>query len=331
MHFRKFAKTSAFVLAMTMLLLFPASAQGVASAVWPVTGQAQMPKEVIPIGRTAGMKLFADGVIVIEISTLNTAEGSHSPAKKCGLQPGDIILQMEGEKIDSVDSLQKQIENVGERPVSILVRRGTKALSLTVTPVKDQTDSVYKIGAWVRDSMAGIGTITYYDPATGMFGALGHGIHDGETGILMPIGSGTLLPSSVAGVRKGEAGRPGELIGIFDFKSETGSLLLNDETGLYGRVDADKLYPELLHADPIPVGTRQEVVVGKAEIMSNVDGSGVKSYSIEIIKILDFIQDGKLIGAVTHVLVGDPVSGYGIFIENMLDTAQNLLSVNQAA
>jgi stage IV sporulation protein B len=210
----------------------------------------------------------------------------------------------------------------------------------------------YAIGAWIRDSMAGIGTVTYYDPQTKTFGALGHGITDVDTAVLMPFSAGSVLPSTVKAVKRGEAGCAGELRGDFALDRELGTLDANTAAGIFGRMEAEDA--EWLWGQALPVASKGEVKPGRAAIRSNIRGDEVREYEIEILKVQSnapdgrdlilsvtdpdliaatggivqgmsgspIIQDGKLVGAVTHVLLNDPTRGYGIFIENMLEAAK---------
>lgn len=235
--------------------------------------------------------------------------------------------------------------------MSIRAMRGEKQVQMTVQAVQCSSDGAYKLGAWIRDSMAGIGTMTFYDPDSGTFGALGHGISDADTALLMPLQSGGIMSASVTDVKKGTCGAPGELHGAFETQTDLGALYANTESGVFGKL-TDKTI--LADAQPVPVAAADEVRVGQAVIRSNVAGSTVEEYTVEITKLFSatdddtrdlmltvtdprllestggivqgmsgspILQDGKLIGAVTHVLVNDPTRGYGIFATNMLSAA----------
>lgn len=310
----------------------------------------RLPEKLVPIGRTAGIKLFAEGVIVVETTEIETQNGKASPARDAGISAGDIILTVEGKKVTENAELSAALEGREEKKTELRVQRGETERTFSVTPVKDVRGKVC-IGASVRDSIAGIGTITYYDPETGTFGALGHGICQSESGELFPLGSGCLVPSSVVGINKGEAGKPGELLGVFDSDGDCGKILINSEQGIFGELEGDELYPENFAASALPLS--ETVEKGKAYVLSNVFGENVSEYEIEIIKIINLdratrnfqfrvsddvlleatggivqgmsgspiIQNGKLVGAVTHVCVNDPTTGYGILIENMMDAA----------
>ena len=231
-------------------------------------------------------------------------------------------------------------------------RQDDKQVQLTAKAARCSADGAYKLGAWIRDSMAGIGTVTFYCPDTGAFGALGHGINDVDTALLMPLESGSILPATVAGVEKGKAGDPGQLQGVFDTDSTLGLLHANTSGGVFG-VMADSGWVE---GTPVAAAERSEVQPGKATILCNISGDRVEEYAIQISKVfpereddcrdyliqvtdqrlLDatggivqgmsgspILQNGKLVGAVTHVLVDDPTSGYGIYVGRMLQLCDN--------
>ena len=305
-------------------------------------------RAVIPVGRTVGMKLFSDGLLVVNLSENTDGAGSISPARSCGIRTGDLILEINDEDLKSTEQLQTALQENGDRPVSLTVKRGAKTLSLTAKPVSG-SDGVYRLGAWVRDSMAGIGTLTYYDPQSGAYGALGHGITDVDTAQLMPISSGNLMPSLVVSVKKGENGVPGELTGEFEADVEIGSLCSNTANGVYGKLTDTSI----VSGTPVEVARGDEVKLGNATVLANVTGDEVEEFSIKItkkmensgngrdllIKVTDprllsktggivqgmsgspILQNGKIVGAVTHVLVSDSTKGYAILLENMLSDA----------
>lgn len=318
------------------LLATPAAARQTVSA-----GQAASAKMLIPVGHTVGIKLFSRGVLVVKLSDGET------PAQACGLQTGDVILKCGGISVTSTEQFQALLQKNQDTEMDLQVRRGAEPLKLAVEPVKNQQGQ-WSIGAWIRDSMAGIGTLTYYDPEDGSFGALGHGITDIDTALLMPFSSGSILPSKVKAVKKGAVGSAGELRGDFDLESNLGTLRANTDQGVFGVADSAALTPTLRQA--VPAGKAH---AGSATILSNVEGDTVQEYAIEILKTSDaagdgrdlllsvvdpalleitggivqgmsgspILQDGCLVGAVTHVLLNDPSKGYGICIENMLNAA----------
>ena len=297
---------------------------------------------LVPVGHTVGIKLFARGVVVVKLSDGGT------PTKECGLRTGDIIVKCGGTNVTSAEQFQSLLQENGKAATDLQVRRDGGSMTLSVEPAQNDQGS-YCIGAWIRDSMAGIGTMTYYDPATGAFGALGHGITDVDTAQLMPFSNGSILPSTVKAVKKGECGAAGELRGDFDLTCDLGKLYANTGCGVFGTLAEEDYAPVL--GDAVPVGTAR---AGKAMIRSNVEGDEVREYEIEILKVVSnaadgrdmvisvtdpdliaatggivqgmsgspILQNGQLVGAVTHVLLNDPTKGYGISIENMLNAAK---------
>ena len=311
---------------------------------WAAQGGA---RQLIPMGRAVGIKLFADGVLVVATSDLNG--GEKSPAEDCGLKEGDLILRINDQEIQSTEHLQSVLQETGDTPVTLTVRRGSRTSEMeTVAVLCD--DGVYRLGVWIRDSMAGIGTLTFYDPETGSYGALGHGITDVDTHVLMPLSAGSIMETSVRAVQKGQRGVPGELKGDFTVQRDVGTVSANTAAGIFGTVSDETFAGD---AQPIPVAEAGEVHLGEATILCTVSGDRTESYRVEIIRLspdkqdmrnlllrvtdqrlLDttggivqgmsgspIIQDGKFVGAVTHVLVNDPTQGYGILMENMLKMA----------
>lgn len=302
-------------------------------------GDASSARMLVPVGHTVGIKLFARGVMVVKLTDGGT------PARTCGLQTGDVIVKCAGSTVTSSEQFQSLLQKSGGSETNLLVKRGGDSLTISVEPERNETGA-YCIGAWIRDSMAGIGTMTYYDPATGSFGALGHGITDIDTAQLMPFGGGSILPSSVKAVKRGEAGSAGELRGEFDLTCDIGDLYANTSSGIFGMFEPHAR--EL--GDAVYTGRATE---GSARIRANVQGDKVREYDIEILRVVSnaddgrdmvisvtdpeliavtggivqgmsgspIIQEGKLVGAVTHVLLNDPTKGYGIFIDNMLEAA----------
>ena len=307
-------------------------------------------KKLAACGNTVGVKIRMNGILVIGVSDVESTGGSRtSPAKDGGIKVGDIICEINNRKLSDIRDLIKEIDQSNGKKLDIKYKRGNSLESTEIYPVQGVNDNKYHIGLWVRDSTAGIGTMTFFDPETGSFGALGHGITDIDTGLLMPVNSGEVLESNIIAVKKGEQGTPGELKGIFlENKPPMGHIFKNDECGIYGRVLKDytvannRLYP---------IGIRGQVKVGPATILSNIEGDEIQEFDIYIEKVArqsfsgpkgmvlrvtdkrllnstggivqgmsgsPIIQNGKLIGAVTHVLVNDPTRGYGIFIEWML-------------
>jgi len=339
------------VLAACLLLGFLAGGAPMARAAGEtvMTGGAAG-RRVIPVGRAVGIKIFSDGVLVVGFSQIPASGGNVTPAKSCGLREGDVITHINSTEVDTVEEVQEELKRIGGEEMSIRALRDGKTVQVTAQAVKCSTDGTYKLGAWLRDSMAGIGTVTYYDPSTGAFGALGHGVNDVDTAQLMPLESGGLLPATVADVKKGKRGEPGELHGAFDADKDMGTLIANTTSGIFGFASGE----ELALREPVEVASKDQVKEGAAVIYSNVSGDQVREYQVEItklypaaqdgrdmmIKVTDpalleatggivqgmsgspILQDGRLIGAVTHVLVSDPTQGYAILAERMLETAE---------
>ena len=307
-------------------------------------GSETSARMLVPVGHTVGIKLFSRGVLVVKLPDGQT------PARECGLQTGDVIVKCGGISVQSTEQFQQLLQERRSAATDLQVSRNGRQLELCVSPEKNE-QGTYSIGAWIRDSMAGIGTVTYYDPATGAFGALGHGIADVDTAQLMPFSSGSILPSTVKAVKKGEAGGAGELRGDFDLSGDLGTLYANTQSGVFGHLEADASCWDV--GEALPVAKADEVVPGKATILSNVEGDEICAYDIEILsagtsadgrdmvlRVTDpdliaatggivqgmsgspILQNGKFVGAVTHVLLNDPTKGYGIFLETMLKAAE---------
>lgn len=291
-------------------------------------------KQLVVLGTPFGVKLYTKGVIVVDAE-----EGSAGIAS--GIQVGDIILTYNDAEIRSNEELAAQVQSCGGQRQKARILRNQREQTLWVTPEK--TSDGYTIGLWVRDSTAGLGTLTYYDPETDMVAGLGHSISDVDTGLTMPVDSGTLVSAGITGVKTGEKNEPGELLGYLE-DQELAEITTNCETGLFGAATAE------FTGVSYPVAMQDEIVEGDAQILCTVLGKTPETYSIRItrvnnnlsetrnlcIQVTDqrlleatggivqgmsgspILQNGKIIGAVTHVLLSDPTAGYGIFIENML-------------
>lgn len=338
--------TGVLALALTMFLALEGSSpqEGAVRCI----GEAERPK-LVPVGRAVGIKLFSHGVMVVGLEEVPTAEGAVSPAKESGLKVGDIITSLDGESVNTIEEMESILKACEGEPMAVTALRSGKQLNVTAEAAACLADGSYKLGAWVRDSMAGIGTVTFYDPATGHFCALGHGINDVDTNLLMPLKNGGIMASTVTGVIRGKAGAPGQLHGTFDMSGDLGTLTGNTACGVFGTL-TDR---DAFEGAPMPIAFRSEVETGPATILSNIDGDGVREYSVEILRIYPaassetrnlmvqvtdpellsatggivqgmsgspILQNGKLVGAVTHVLVNDPTRGYGILSETMLNS-----------
>lgn len=307
---------------------------------------------LVPCGNVFGVKFFTKGVIVVRLAEIETKNGFVSPAKEAGLMEGDIIQSVNDTEVNTVEEMANAIENSKGLPMTVVYIRDNEEKSCVMNPLLSLSDRKYKTGIWVRDSTAGIGTMTYYNPATGEFAGLGHGICDVDTELLMPLLSGSVVDVEITDIIKGRKGTPGELKGDFDTQKR-GSIINNTSHGVYGVMDAA---PSDVFRDSMEIALKDELKTGKAKILCELDENGIKEYEIEITKIKNddengknflisvtdeellsktggivqgmsgspIIQNGKLVGAVTHVLVNDPSKGYGIFIENMLAEAEKI-------
>ena len=296
-------------------------------------------------GMPFGVKFYTDGVTVVGFCDVECEKGKVNPATLAGLKQKDLILAVNGQMLTGASQLTELIENSGGNSLALHCKRGGGEFDTTLTPVWCPAESRYKTGIWVRDSGAGIGTVTFVIPETGAFAGLGHGICDADTGMLIPIKRGSVSDVTISSVVKGAAGAPGELKGYFN-AGKVGSLLGNGTCGVWGVFSE---LPEEL-TEPMPIGLHEELQEGEAYILSTLDSNRVERYDVRIsninrdatgpkcftVTITDpdllavsggivqgmsgspIIQNGKLVGAVTHVLINDPTTGYGIFIENML-------------
>ncbi len=300
-----------------------------------------------PGGMPFGVKFYTDGLVIVGFTDVPCDGGNRKPAYEAGLRENDVITKVNGSEVkNSTDFLGY----VTGEPLEITYERGGEEGNVVFTPVKSAEDGRYKTGMWIRDTTAGIGTVTYIIPETGEFGGLGHGICDPATGEPVNMSRGTVTDVEISGISKGISGTPGELKGFFKGE-KTGVLLRNTKCGVYGvfgRIPFDKIPQPAL-----PIGGKDEVTEGQAWIWSTLDDNCVGRYEIRIvgidrdcgdyrnflIEVVDeeligktggivqgmsgspIVQNGKLVGAVTHVLINDPCRGYGIFIENMLDAA----------
>ncbi len=304
-------------------------------------------KVLCPGGGVFGLRAPLDGVLVTAVGEVSTGDGVHQPAKAGGLISGDLITAVNGRKVTTATELSEAVENSGGQSLCLTVIRSGRELTVSVQPVSLGEGRGYRIGVFVRDSIAGIGTVTFIDPESGSFGGLGHGVYDGFSKQPVTLSRGVVTKVGLSGITRGAAGAPGELRGHLE-PEKIGSLLSNTDCGVFGVLLTPPSEPA------IPVGLRDDVRLGKAEILSTLENGVTERYTIEItdlrgerdstksfsVRITDprllektggivqgmsgspIIQDGKLVGAVTHVLIGDPSRGYGIYIENMLSAAE---------
>lgn len=305
-------------------------------------------QEVLVSGSPVGIYMETKGVLVIDSGEITDREGIRRTPAEHIIQSGDYICEIDGKVLTGKRQLMQLVrENQGE-PMELQVIRHQETIKLEMTPVETE-DGSYKLGIWVRDNIQGIGTLTYVEP-NGTFGALGHGISDADTGERLEISDGDLYRADILSIRKGTAGTPGELRGVINYREENriGTICGNSQYGIRGQMEPGK-YTESMKR--IPTGLKQEIQTGKAEIRCDI-GDGIREYQCEILEIdsnardtnkcfvlritdddllsrtggivqgmsgSPVLQNGKLIGAITHVFVNDPTKGYGIFIENMME------------
>ena len=305
------------------------------------------PRRTVQVcGTPFGVKLFSDGALVVAFSDRYTALGSENPAKAAGLRLGDLIVSAGGREVRSNDDLTTAIQAANGRPLPVVYRRGGAQYTAELVPVKDEQGD-YKAGVWVRDSGAGIGTMSFIDPAHGTFAGLGHSISDADTGADLTLLSGEIVPVTITGCIRGAAGSPGELRGEFS-AAPAGTVLANDTAGVYGQYSGSQT------GHSMPVANLQEVIPGDAELWTTVQGTTAQPYKVKIervtmtgsdpnrnllIRVTDarlleatggivqgmsgspIVQNGQLAAVLTHVLVNDPTSGYAIFAATMLEKA----------
>lgn len=305
------------------------------------------------LGQPFGMKIYTDGVLVIDVSTVDTIDGVVNPAGAAGVLIGDYVKSAGGRQITCNEDLSELVAESGGERIELEIIREGKNMKIEVTPALSAESGTYKIGLWVRDSSAGIGTLTFYSPSADIVCGLGHGICDSDTDCLLSVESGQLVEAKIVSVEKGSVGTAGELKGKFTYNS-IADIALNCSEGVFGtptcKIDTSVL---------TEIALKQEIENGPAQILCTVEGDTPRLYSCTVkkrtagyltdtqnmtVKITDtalikktggivqgmsgspIIQNGKLIGAVTHVLVEDPTIGYGIFIENMLSAAKKAAS-----
>ncbi len=303
---------------------------------------------VVPGGELFGIKLYTDGVIIVDLEEIETESGLVCPGKTADIKIGDIVKSVNGTEVTSSAHFSKILQESKGQEIEITVLRKSKTVKLLFRTVKEKDSGIYKAGLWVRDSTAGLGTVTFYNKTNNTFAGLGHPIYDVDTNEIMPVKTGVMADVTLTGLTKSTFGNVGELCGRMSGQNN-GILCLNDETGIYG-------YSITERADSLPVAVKQEIKEGKAQIRCTVQNAEPQYYDIEITKIYSnsssvnkdmiikvtdekllnitggivqgmsgspIIQDGKLVGAVTHVFVNNPKQGYAIFAERMLETSNN--------
>ena len=301
--------------------------------------------KVVPIGKSIGMKLYTDGVLVVGMSEI---EGK-KPYQNSGIEEGDRIVEINNNQIDTTDELINTVNRSNGEEVKIkYIETDNSVKTTSIKPVK--TGNEYKLGLWVRDAAAGVGTLTFYEPESQMYAALGHGITDIDTSELINIASGELVTTNILSIVKGKKGEPGEIRGTIENGYVVGKVYKNTRFGVYGNLTNKNIF-NISNNNAIDVASREEIETGKAEILCELENGNTKNYEIEIqkiftnnnednksmlIKVTDdeliektggiiqgmsgapIIQNGKFIGAVTHVLVSDPTQGYAVFADIMI-------------
>ena len=317
-----------------------------AALVLPLNAQTSSnPKEVYIGGTLFGASMFTDGVPIVSIDVVETEKGAKAPAHDAGLKVKDIIKEINGTPVTTSEQITSFITKCEGGELNVKVLRGNKNKTVILKPIKAK-DGVYRAGIWIRDNAAGIGTATHTDPETLEFGGLGHGICDGQTMSLMPIRRGSVSEVELVGIVKGKSGIPGEIKGAFKGE-KTGALVKNTNTGVYGIYTS---LPEGIVKEKIQVATKNEIFEGEALVRTSVSGKpeyykvklsklnlGAENGKNFVVEVIDerlieitggivqgmsgspIVQNGKLVGAITHVMINNPTMGYGIFIENMIN------------
>ncbi len=312
--------------------------------------------KVIPIGTVAGVKLYTSGILVVGMSEIEGIDNKkHKPYANSGIEEGDTIISIDDTKISSTQELINTVNSSKGKNLSIQYMHDNATATCSITPVKTNNNE-YKLGLWVRDSAAGVGTVSFYDPSNKTFGALGHGITDIDTEELINIESGEFVTTRILNITKGEEGSPGKIQGTIENQNNIGSIYKNTKFGIYGTVENTSEL-DIDYSKEMEVALREEIKEGKATILCNLDGNTPKEYEIEIekiylennydnksmkIKVTDeelinktggiiqgmsgspIIQNGKFIGAVTHVLINNPKEGYGVFGDIMLKQSKEV-------
>ena len=305
--------------------------------------------QVAVLGQPFGMKLYTKGVLVVDLTDVATENGNFNPAKLVGIKKGDYVMSVNGTEISTNEDLVNAVQSSKGNTLKLKILRNNKEMSFEVTPIMSSDTNTYKIGIWVRDSSAGIGTLTFYSPSTDIICGLGHGVCDEDTGELLNLKSGEIVSAEIFSVEKGVKGTPGQLKGRLSADT-LGRIQLNCNGGVYSLITGEIPMDNLTE-----VALKTEVQNGSAQILCTIDGKTPQLYDCEVEikkskfdsatqnmivtvtdpRLLDatggivqglsgspILQNGKLVGAVTHVLIDDPTKGYGIFAENMLENAK---------
>lgn len=312
--------------------------------------------KVIPLGNLVGLKLYTKGVLVVGVSEIKGDDDKvYKPYEEAGIELGDTILEVGGEKVETTEELIACVSKCKGKEIKIKYESDGEIIDATMTPIKTSSNT-YKIGLWVRDAAAGVGTLTFYDPSTNSCAALGHGIQDVDTGELVDISSGEFITSEILDIEKGEENNPGKIEGTIEDSKKIGEIYSNTNFGIYG-LTTNKSELNIDNAEMVEVASRNEIKTGKASIICTLENGIRKEYEVQIekiyinnnennksmvVKITDeellnktggiiqgmsgspILQNGKLVGALTHVFVSDPTKGYGVFADTMLQQLKNV-------
>lgn len=325
-------------------LIAKGSAAGLIALIFVSTaGLAAFARPLVPVGRAVGIEMSTRGVLVASLSEVEAGGTKTAPASDAGIVPGDVIVMLNGREISCGEDFTAAAEGLDGSPVAVTLRREGRLIQYSVTPAEDG-EGAWRLGLWLRSGVSGIGTVTYYDPATGEYGALGHAVSDEDTGVILPLGEGNITSASVAEVRPGAANCPGELRGVFDAQSPLGEIEKNSAYGIFGKCGG-------FTGESVETAPAGEIKTGPARILAQVRGGEPEEFEVELAlttrageqrllvtvtddKLIELtggivqgmsgapiIQNGRLVGAVTHVLLSDPTRGYGVPIDDMLSAA----------
>jgi len=306
---------------------------------------------VIPAGEALGVKLYSKGVLVVGKSLVEGLDGiEYEPYSHTSIEIGDTILEIDGEKIENIKNVKTIVENSKGKELLVTYEKNKKIIQEKITPIKSIDGNGYKLGLWVRDGAMGIGTLSFVDIETGKFAALGHGVSDSDIKKKLDIESGTLNDVKIISICKGEKDNPGEILGVLDSNKIVGKVEKNSNIGIYGTLSKEKVN-QYNQKNAVKIASRKEIELGKATILCTLEDGITEEYDIEIqkkyldktstskcmiIKVTDdrlfektggivqgmsgspILQNGKLIGAVTHVFVSDSTRGYAVFADMML-------------
>jgi len=321
---------------------------------------------LVPGGQSVGVLLHSEGVIVVGQSIVEDKQGHRfNPAREAGIEVGDVIMTINGQAVKSDEQVARIINESGKngKKVKVLVKRNKTTFQTHIQPILCKETGRYRVGLYIRDSAAGVGTLSFYNPKTGKYGALGHVITDSDTNKPIDVSDGKIVRASIQGIQAGQSGQPGEKVGMFISDAGfSGSIEKNTKFGIYGTLKNDLSNP--YYREPVPIALPDQVKIGPAEMLTVLDGEKIEKFAVEIIKVLPqsvpdskglivevtdprllkrtggiiqgmsgspLLQDGRIVGAVTHVFINDPTRGYGCLIEWMLMESNDAKGLQQKA